>query len=117
MSGLFGEELPSEENMTLAKVLEAPEHYKPTFYEWLRANFHIWKRFVQEADKVRGTGREHYSARTIGEFLRHQTALRDKESQFKCDNNVWPDCARLYLALRPEAKDFFELRGNTSRGV
>lgn len=116
MSGLFGDELPSEENMTLAKVLETQNTFRPGFYLWLRDNFGIWRRFVQEADKIRGTGRDHYGARTIGEYLRHQTALRENDSQFKCDNNVWPDCARLYMLMRPESKGFFELRRSGGRG-
>lgn len=116
MNGLF-EEMPSEEGLVLAKVIESPDTYRPSFYDWLRENFRIWKRFVLEADRIRGTGREHYSARTIGEFLRHQTHLREKDGIFKVNDHVWPDCARLYMALRPEAQGFFELRGNKTRGI
>lgn len=117
MSGLFGEELQSEEEMVLARVLSDQQRYRPGFYCWLKDNHHIFKRFIDEADKIRATGRAHYSARTIGEFLRHQTALRENGGQFKVNDHAWPDLARLYMVLRPEALGFFELRGTEHRGA
>lgn len=114
MDELF-DDLPTEEGLILAKVIELGQGLKPTFYAWLKDNMHIWRRFVAEADKIKGTGRQHYSARTIGEFLRHQTSLRERGGEFKCNDHVWPDCARLYVALRPECDGFFELRNGKGR--
>lgn len=114
MDTLF-DDLPTEEGLILAKIIEGGKAYKPDFYAWMKANTHIWKRFVIEADKVRGTGRPHYSARTIGEFLRHQTSLREAGSVFKVNDHVWPDCARLYVAMRPESVGFFEFRNGKGR--
>lgn len=82
--------------------------FKAGFFYWLRDNFGIWKRFVQEADKVRAAGRDHYSARTIGEYIRHETALREA-GEVKINNNAFPDCARLYMHMR-KCEGFFELR-------
>lgn len=113
MSGLFGEELQTEEEMVLEAVGLSAQRYQPGFQVWMKENFHIFKRFMDEADKIRATGRAHYSARTIGEFLRHQTALREKGGQFKVNDHAWPDLARLYMTMRPEAAGFFELRGRT----
>lgn len=52
--------------------------FRPDFRAWLADNFHIWLAFEREANHVWTTGRRHYSARTIGEYLRHETALREK---------------------------------------
>lgn len=85
--------------------------FKPSFPSWLVDNFAIWKSFESEANALWSMGRRHYSARTIGEFLRHSTALREASSEFKLNDHVWPDCARLYMLLYPEREGFFELRG------
>lgn len=114
MDELF-DEIPTEKEMILGKISELSGLLKPGFSAWMKDNFHIWRRFVAEADKIKGTGRPHYSARTIGEFLRHQTSLRERDGEFKCNDHVWPDCARLYVALRPECAGFFELRNGKGR--
>lgn len=116
MTGLF-EDLPTEREMVARVVDEGGAAFRAEFKGWLLENWHIWKRFVREADKVRGTGREHYSARTIGEFLRHETALRQVDTILKVDNRAFPDMARLYMRLRPEAAGFFELRQTTGRAA
>lgn len=81
----------------------------PEFSQWLVENFAIFKRFAQEADAVRQV-REHYSARTIWEHIRHETVLRER-GVFKLNNNFAPSCARVYMHLRGCAK-FFETRGS-----
>lgn len=105
------EGLQSEEGLVLAEIDREPGRYRVDFRHWVATNFHIVKRFVHEADLVAATGRAHYSARTIGEVLRHQTALRGDDAQFKLNDHWWPDCARLWMALRPEHAGFFETRG------
>lgn len=100
------EPIPSELDvaMAYAKKLET----QPGFLIWLRDEFPIFKRFVEEADAVRKV-RDHYSARTIIEYIRHETTLRE-DGIFKINNNVAPDCARLYMAIRGCDK-FFDTRG------
>ena len=44
--------------------------------EWRAKNYPLWLSFYTEANKVRDTGRKHYSARTIAEVLRHNAAVR-----------------------------------------
>jgi hypothetical protein len=87
------------------------EMFNPGFAEWLQENPHIWERFKAEADRVRRR-RDHYSARTIVHFLRHETALSEAGGEFKINNNASPDMARLYMATTPGAEAFFETRGN-----
>lgn len=90
-------------------LVQAGQQFLPGFHDWLRDNWTIWLRFREEADKIRAKGRGHYSARTIGEFIRHQTALAE-DGDFKINNNVFPDMARLYMLTHPGAAGFFELR-------
>jgi hypothetical protein len=105
---LMGIDSEQDELLELVRVDQATT-FREGFWHWLRDNWGIWKRFQIEADKVRGRGRAHYSARTIGEFIRHETALREN-STFKCNDHVWPDLARLFMLVR-KCPGFFELRG------
>lgn len=94
----------------VAMVLKS-DQYRESFIGWLQDNWSVWLRFEFEANKLRERGRRHYSARTIGEYIRHSTSLREKEPTFKVNDHVWPDCARLYMELHPAAAGFFETRG------
>lgn len=94
---------------TTLSMVQGGLDFRPGFYDWLKENWAIWLRFCEEADKVRRTGRQHYAARTIAEYIRHETALREL-GEFKLNDHATPDLARLYLATHPEAKDFFETR-------
>lgn len=86
------------------------------FPDWLEQNFTIWERFECEANAIYSSGRKHYSARTIGEFIRHETALQAAaDGDWKINNNRFPDLARLWLHLYPERAGFFELRENEKR--
>jgi hypothetical protein len=87
------------------------DKYRPGFAEWLAENWAIWLRFEFEANKMRERGRRKWAARTIGEYIRHSTALREAGGDFKVNDHIWPDMARLYLTLHPAAAGFFELRG------
>ena len=51
--------------------------YRPDFADWLSANPHIWSAFCAKANQVWARGRRHYSARTIVEVLRHESALAE----------------------------------------
>ena len=83
--------------------------FRAGFPAWLEENGHVWARFSAETDKVRAR-RSHYSARTIIEFLRHESSLADSGADWKLDNNHAPDLARLYLLLHPDAEGFFTTR-------
>lgn len=89
----------------------APE-FRRDFKDWLEANWHVWQAFEREANKIWGRGRTHYSARTIGEYLRHESALRQEkdETPWKLNDHAWPDLARLYMQFYPLRAEFFELR-------
>ena len=84
--------------------------YRSDFFDWLGDNGHIWGRFCTEADKVWNRGRRHWSARTIIEYLRHETALAEVGGEFKVNNNFAPDLARLYAETYPAHASLFETR-------
>lgn len=84
--------------------------------EWLASpvNFIVWSSFVYQANLAWDKGYRHYSARTIGESLRHHTAMSDTSTDFKLNDWIWPDLARLYMLVYPERKGFFETRGRAA---
>ena len=86
--------------------------FKSRLHDWLRDdhNWRIWMKFEAEANAAWNKGRRHYSARTIGEYIRHDSVLTDSDPNFKVNDHAWPDLARLYLAVYPERAGFFELR-------
>ena len=86
------------------------------FGAWVAANPTIVARFFIEAHKVWVQGRRKYGARTIIEFLRHQTSLAEANNPaFKINNNAAPKLARLYLRIYPERDGLFELREKDER--
>ena len=105
-----------DKDSALYVVTSSEWMYRDGFALWLSQNFPIWERFEREASKVWDSGRRHYSARTIGEFIRHETALVSaNDGDFKVNNNRFPDLARLYLAMHSERGDFFDLRDCEAR--
>lgn len=99
------------ESLTLVDVVHCrPGLFRADFAAWLQENWSIWKAFEREANAVWRNGRRHYSARTIGEYLRHETALRE-DGEWKINGNHVPDLARLYMLLNPD-RTLFELRGD-----
>lgn len=97
-------------DLTLQLVQDNAHRFRPGFYDWMAENYAIWVRFKLEADKIRASGRPHYSARTIGEYIRHETALRESGGTFKVNDWWWPPMARLYMQIEPGAAGFFETR-------
>lgn len=71
----------------------------------------LWTLFVTECDKVRRTGRKHYAARIVCEYLRHHRALVGGPD-YKLNNNDIPKMARAYMDMRG-CWGFFAIRGNS----
>ena len=105
-----GSHANDERQMVVEVVSCKPEVFRPEFYFWLQENFHIWKAFEVQALAAWNRGRRHYSARTICEYLRHETALREAGEVWKLNNNEVPCLARLFVLLNPD-KPLFEFRG------
>jgi hypothetical protein len=92
-----------------SEILLNREHYAHDFYTWLNDNWHVYQAFAREADKVWARGRTHYSARTIIEYLRHETSVRETGDEWKINDWYTPSMARLYVFFNPEKK-LFEFR-------
>lgn len=92
--------------------------FAPTFISWIEDNFGIYREFEKQALEI-AKHRDHYSARTIAEFIRHETTLREIRSGvdmgFKINNNSIPEMSRLFSLLNPEHKDLFEVRKTAAR--
>lgn len=104
--------------LVLTVVVAHSEQFRADFMAWLADNWHIWEAFAREADRVWNRGRKHYSARTIGEYLRHETTLHEgpNELGFKVNDHWWPDLGRLYMLMHPDRAEFFERRvGQSAR--
>jgi len=87
-----------------------PNSFRKDFKAWVDENWNIWVAFHFEACRAYARGRRHYSARTIIEWLRHETSLRQGNADFKINGNYVPDLARLWNYLYPERSGFFEIR-------
>lgn len=98
----------------LLKMMAESAAFRSDFREWLGANWRVWEAFESQANRIWDAGRRRYSARTIGEWLRHETAMRENPNQhgWKLNDHYWPDLARLYVLAHPDRDQFFERRVN-----
>lgn len=86
------------------------DQFSKEFLEWFPQNNHIWIAFVSETSKVINAGFKHYSAKTIIHVLRHHSALAEKNSEWKINNNISPYIARLFALCYPQHEKLFEYR-------
>ncbi|HEY8355028.1 MAG TPA: hypothetical protein VIK69_08445 [Methylophilaceae bacterium] len=95
----------------IAVVSRNVEQFRPQFLGFIGSDegMVIYTAFEEQALRVANSGRKHYSARTIAEYIRHQTALR-QEGEFKINNVVIPDMARLFALRFPRHSGLFEFR-------
>lgn len=108
------EDAMSTKQQAVEAVVKNSDQFRPDFARWLCDNFQIYEKFESHG-RIMGAKRSRYSARTIVEFIRHHTALREKDSEFKITNNVIPDMARLFSMLNPQYADLFEFRSTHMR--
>jgi hypothetical protein len=94
-----------------------PSNILARFKAWHHRNPHIYEQFKALAYKMRATGRERYSARTIIEVMRWHYDLRTKGDVFEVNDNFTPIYVRMLIHDHPEFTGFFELRTVRSRGV
>lgn len=86
------------------------DQFTREFLAYLPENLHVYEAFEREALAIAARGRKHYSARTIIEVLRHQSALAEVGSQFKLSDWWTPYLARLFALLNPSHAALFEFR-------
>jgi hypothetical protein len=86
------------------------ERFTPEFLAYLPENLHVYDAFEREAMRVVRRGFEHYSARTIIEVLRHNSALAERSGRWKLNDWHTPYLARLFALLNPAYAQLFEFR-------
>lgn len=91
-----------------------PELFRADFLGWINENWGVWDAFHRQANRVWDSGRRHYSARTIIEWLRHETSVSERSGAWKLNNVFVPDLARLYVCMYPHREGFFEQRSGAS---
>lgn len=91
-------------------ILAAPDCFREGFGRWLEDNWGIWLAFEKEALRVHAAGRTHYSANRVIEYLRHDTAMRDRDSEWKMDDRWVSSLARLFAMMNPRMSELFEFR-------
>jgi len=95
-------------------MLMAQQHadqFTPRFLAYLPENLHVYDAFEREAMRIVRRGFQHYSARTIIEVLRHNSALAEHGGgQWKLNDWHTPYLARLFALLNPASAELFEFR-------
>jgi hypothetical protein len=109
------------ENLTVIAIQKYMREHGHLFTEkfggWLLENWKIYLEFERQAHHVIASGRKHYSARTIVEYIRHQTLLAEAGGAFKINNNTVADLARLFAIRYPNYKNIFEYRTTKSHAI
>ena len=85
------------------------EQFTEEFMAYIEPNLHVYTAFEREALAI-ARRRPHYSARTIVEVLRHNSALQEVGGQFKLSDWHTPYLARLFVLIHPQHVDLFEFR-------
>lgn len=78
-------------------------------------NLPLFREFITQSLRVVYAGRNHYSARTIIEAIRHETMIADNDRQFKVNNNIAPSMSRIAMELFPILNGLFETRRKSTR--
>ncbi|WP_213956311.1 hypothetical protein [Variovorax sp. dw_954] len=94
----------------IALARDHGDQFSADFLAYLPDNLHVYRAFIGEALKVARKGFQHYSARTIVEVLRHNSALQEADGPWKLNNNNTPYLARLFALDYPMHAGLFEFR-------
>ena len=94
----------------VAIATEHAHEFTPEFLAHLPDNVHVYVAFEREALRVVAGGFRHYSARTIIEVLRHNSALAEVGGPWKLNDHMTPYWARLFALIHPANAGLFEFR-------
>lgn len=86
------------------------ERFTADFMAYLPDNLHVFDAFSREARAIHRRGFRHYSARTIVEVLRHNSALQEAGGQWKLNDHNTPYLARLFDLMNPSQAGLWEFR-------
>lgn len=99
---------PGPFQRAIAHIHADPLAFNKVTEFWLNKNRSLWLNFYNAAERMRQSGRRHYGARAIIEYIRFQTLVVDSSATFKINNNYISGLARLYN--RVTGTRFFETR-------
>ena len=101
----------SRKDFPLNIVEENKGLFTDEFAAWIEKNLHVFAEFAEQSLYVKRTmRREHYSIRTIGEWVRHNSEIREKGNGYKLNNNAFAPISRLLMLAYPELNGLFETR-------
>ena len=89
---------------------EFDETIDDQFEDWLKENRRIVGFIKNKALAMRRSGRTHYGMKAIVEAVRYDTDLREKDSEWKINNNYTSRLSRLLMRECPELEGFFQVR-------
>ena len=96
-------------------VYSNAREFRDDFYSWMQENVHVYEEFERRALAV-ARFRDHYSARTIAEVMRHDTAIRELGEEYKLNGNYVPHMARLFAMLNSAHAGLFSFRDGAAYG-
>jgi hypothetical protein len=97
-------------------LAEADARLVERFILYHRANPHVFVKFVDQARRIKDSGRQKYSAWTIITWCRFEHDLVTTGDVFKINNDFIALYARLLPVVRPEFVGFFDMRAMLSSG-
>jgi hypothetical protein len=86
------------------------DHIFTKFVEFHAQNPAVYKRLRILALEWKDAGNDHGSINMLFEVIRHQDGLATRGSQWKLDNDMRAEYARLLMANEPDLRGFFEVR-------
>jgi hypothetical protein len=104
------------ERVAVTNIDNNPSMFRASFRDWIISNYRIYADFEKRANHI-AQFRQHYSARTIAEVIRHESILKEDDHAFKLNGNVVPDLARLYVLMNPHNSHLFEFRCQNKRAA
>lgn len=80
------------------------------FQKYLAENPHVWRAFKRFTFQAINAGHTRLSAEMIVNQIRWRTLIKERNSEFKINNDFKPFFARKFMAEFPEYNGFFALR-------
>jgi uncharacterized protein YbaR (Trm112 family) len=107
----------NEREKALKITYERQDIFDSGFAKWLEDNWKIYKAFEEIA--LRATGyHKNFGAMAIVNYLRWQTMYSESAKEnYKIQNGIQPDLARLFMILNPKHNGFFRLRFRASNVI
>lgn len=97
-----------EGQLSFEDALEATELSRAR--KLVKANEPLYRAFLRLADRLVANGREFYSARSIFEALRWESAVGDLSAEYRINNNLTRPFAVVAMADGRVPKGFFRTR-------